>query len=111
MLAAFLAGELDRYDCGKCPPELQEQRGCREDAKSPLLQFEDGSDLKRCPVRSITPEIARLSRAYRYAKQGLFPAAGGWLDQSATMIEALDLLDKEVASYAEARRTRDRRPR
>ncbi len=107
MLAAFLAGELDfnQYDCGICPPELQRDRGCFEEAPAALFEFEDGTALSRCPVRCLTPAVSRVARAYRFREQGgILPVAGGWLDQSATLIDAFDLLDREIAGYDDKKR-------
>ena len=105
MLAAFLAGELDQYDCGSCPLELQRDRGCVEEAPHPVFEFEDGMALSRCPVRSLTPAISQVARAYRYKGQGgILPVSGGWLDQSATLIDAWDLLDREIAGYGDKNR-------
>ena len=100
MLAAFLAGELEEYDCRTCADELKPMRGCTQDALRPLLVFEDRTELLRCPVRSVTSDLWHVARAYRYKEAGLFPAPGGWLEQSATLLDAFDLLDREIAAYA-----------
>lgn len=97
-----MAGELDQYDCERCPKELQRDRGCVEETPHPVFEFEDGTALSRCPVRSLTSAMSQVARAYRFKSQGgLLPVSGGWLDQSATLIEALDLLDREIGSYGD----------
>ena len=100
MLAAFLAGELEEYDCKTCVEELKPLRGCMADALRPLLVFEDKTELLRCPVRCVTQDLWNVARAHRYKEAGLMPASGGWMEQSATLLEAFDLLDREIASYA-----------
>ncbi|MDD5762176.1 MAG: hypothetical protein PHP88_06655 [bacterium] len=100
MLAAFIAGELEEYDCKTCTDELQPMRGCTEDALRPLLVFEDKTELLRCPVRCVTPDLWNVARAYRYKEAGLMPASGGWMEQSATLLDAFELLDREIASYS-----------
>jgi len=100
VLAAFIAGELEEYDCRTCADELKPMRGCTQDALRPLLVFEDKTELLRCPVRCITSNLWQVARAYRYREAGLFPASGGWLEQSATLLDAFDLLDREIAAYA-----------
>ena len=100
MLAAFLAGELEEYDCKTCAEELKPHRGCTEEALRPQLVFEDGAELLRCPVRCVTKDLWQVARAYRYREAGLMPVSGGWMEQSATLLEAFDLLDREIASYA-----------
>ena len=35
-------------------------------------------------------------RAYLYYKDGYLPAAGGWMDQSAKFIEAMEIIETEI---------------
>lgn len=99
MLAAFLAGELEGYDCGCCEEILRIERGCVQQASRAHFVFEDGTELSRCPARSVTPELVHVARAYRFREAGHLPVAGGWLEQSATLLSAFEILDAEIASY------------
>ena len=43
--------------------------------------------------------MLQVARAHKYMGEGILPVAGGWLDQSATLIEALDILTGEIAQH------------
>jgi hypothetical protein len=43
--------------------------------------------------------MLQVARAHKYVEEGILPVAGGWLDQSATLIEALDILTGEIAQH------------
>ncbi len=55
--------------------------------------------MKRCPATYLTPEILGVAKAHNHKQSGLLPVAGGWLDQSATLMTALLIVDQEIASY------------
>ncbi len=67
----------------------------------PLFEFEDGTPLARCPLRSIDQAIGRVATAWRLKVAGILPVAGGWLDQSASLIAAFEVLETEMGSYAD----------
>lgn len=50
----------------------------------------------RCPVKRLTPDIIHFFRFYRFYKQGFLPVEGGLLDQSATFIQAVEIIDREI---------------
>ena len=52
---------------------------------------------KRCPFKEITNKGMEYLQAYRFYKAGKLPCAGGWLDQTYSFVEAMGLIDKEVA--------------
>jgi hypothetical protein len=53
--------------------------------------------LKRCPLKVMTQEGLEFLEAYRFYKQGQLPCGGGWMDQAQTFIEAVGIIEEEVA--------------
>ncbi|TRZ97673.1 MAG: hypothetical protein D4R80_06585 [Deltaproteobacteria bacterium] len=93
-----MVGELEDYDCEKCGDDAKAARGCTADALVPVFQI-GGEDLKRCPLRFLSPLMLQVARTHKYTAEGILPVAGGWLDQSGTLIEALDILTGEIAQH------------
>lgn len=53
----------------------------------------------RCPWALITPEHREAVVAITLMESGILPAAGAWMDQSATFVEAYPLLAMELAHW------------
>lgn len=69
--------------------------------------FPDGTPLLRCPVKALPVDFYTVGKAYyMLEKFGVLPSQGGWIDQSATLIEALEVINKEMAEYDDRRRPR-----
>jgi hypothetical protein len=45
--------------------------------------------LNECPQRAITPDVWRALEAAEWANQGVLPVAGGWLDQTRSILDAI----------------------
>lgn len=95
---------FENYDCDKCPPRLQEQRGCEKPAEHPLYRdIPNHGPLDRCPLKVVT-EINRVMSVYKQCRNfvdgpksnGVLPSAGGVMDQSYTMMRAFEILDASV---------------
>lgn len=95
-----------------CPesPEEREAWGCDERAEDPIVAectCESGCGLcqgervirfHRCPSHRLTPKIAEAVFAWRrLRKHRTWPDAGGVGDQSAWFVDAVDILDAELA--------------
>lgn len=105
MGAGILTGEVP-FACRSCSPAQQSKRGCREPAPAPVftLEWEDAGetrreDLWRCPLATLPHEVWEVLQFYGFAVQGILPAAGGLLDQSATFLAAVRTLQAEVAEH------------
>lgn len=73
--------------------------GCKRDGKLRYTDV-DGEALWRCPlaVVSETPWVYEiLGMARRIEEYGILPNAGGWYDQSAVFIEALEVIEEARA--------------
>ncbi|MFH2146290.1 MAG: hypothetical protein ABII75_09750 [Candidatus Omnitrophota bacterium] len=55
-----------------------------------------GERYRGCPFRIVTRQSANFLRAFQFYKEGYFPNAGSWLDQSAKMLDAFEVIDKEL---------------
>lgn len=50
-----------------------------------------------CPYREAAP-VEAVFRAWRFLRShGILPVAGGWLDQTAAFVEAVEVIDGEMA--------------
>lgn len=70
-----------------------------------VCQGKNQIPVHRCPM-SFVPRAAWqvCEAAILFAEAGVLPVAGGWLEQSATFVDALALVLKERAHYLEERR-------
>jgi hypothetical protein len=53
---------------------------------------------RSCPKAEIPAVVWMCVEAYWYGKRGLWPINGGWLDQSASFLEAFRILHSEHES-------------
>lgn len=61
----------------------------------------------RCPGSQRTPELDLAFRCYMHTEAGLYPVAGGLLDQSASFIEFEGIVNSERNAIDERRRKHD----
>jgi len=85
---------------------MKEIRGCTEEVAEYTLL--DGISIRRCPLREITGETAAYLQAFQFYRRGIFPEAGGWLEQGMKAFEAFDLLDYWVGELMEKEQTREK---
>lgn len=52
--------------------------------------------LARCPVALISADVWEVISAARMMELGFLPSVGGWLDQAATGLEAMRLVQLEI---------------
>jgi len=68
-----------------------------------------GIQYRGCPFKIVTRQSANFLRAFQFFRQGYLPNAGGWIDQSAKMLDAFELIEKELQEIElERERKRDR---
>ena len=55
-----------------------------------------GEEYRGCPFKLVTHKSANFIRAFNFMKRGFLPNAGGWIEQSAKLLDAFDVIEKEV---------------
>jgi len=69
----------------------------------------NGTQYRGCPFRIVTRQSASFIRAFQFYRQGYLPNAGGWIDQSAKMLDAFEVIEKELQTIEqEMQKRRDR---
>lgn len=56
-------------------------------------------DVTRCPSLYESGDISRALYAARQAKDGAWPVAGGWLDQTQKCLDAVDFVRADEAEW------------
>jgi len=72
----------------------------------------NGTQYRGCPFKIVTRRSANFLRAFQFYKQGYLPNEGSWLDQSAKMLDAFEVIEKELQAIElekEKRRNQFRR--
>ncbi len=85
-----------KLDCRKCTEILKIERGCTIDSPIPGKWQINEWIFQRCPVRLVTRQSVEYLRAYRMFDRGYLPNQGGWLEQPAKFIEAMEVIEREV---------------
>jgi hypothetical protein len=67
----------------------------------------NGEQYKGCPFRIVTRQSANFIRAFNFYRQGYLPNPGAWLEQSAKMLDAFEVIEKELQAI-ETERIRKR---
>lgn len=75
---------------------MKEINGCDKDSPIPDRWIIRDYRLKRCPMKEVTSEGLEYLRAYKFYKNGVLPAQGGWLNQTNTFIQAVEIIDTEI---------------
>ena len=57
-----------------------------------------GEQYRGCPFKIVTRQSANFIRAFNFYRQGYLPNPGAWLEQSAKMLDAFDVIEKELQS-------------
>ena len=71
-----------------------------------------GEQYRGCPFKIVTRQSANFLRAFQFYKQGYLPNSGSWVDQSAKMLDAFEVIEKELQAIElerEKRRNRFKR--
>ena len=55
-----------------------------------------GEQYRGCPFKIVTRQSANFLRAFQFYKQGYLPNGGNWIDQSAKMLDAVEVIEKEL---------------
>jgi hypothetical protein len=87
-------------NCSACDETMQKERGCTEDGIVPFLVGENR--YTRCPIKLITRTTWDYIKAYKYHKMGLLPNGISYMNESQKYLDAMTILDNEVARIEEA---------
>jgi hypothetical protein len=117
--AVFLAGKFSSYKCEHCKDLEKNARGCDEETPLPLMEVPGYGLVKRCPVKLLTTEVRNLACMYWQYRtvsdgmsqsNGMLPNSGGVNDQSATWVNAMQILDANLNKlYSDAREAERRK--
>ena len=91
--------EAKQFDCTKCTPAMQAENGCEEDSPIPERWELDGETYQRCPVKLVTGQTWLAIRLYGQYKLGFLPVVGAVLDQSALFLQAIEIIQAEIAKW------------
>jgi len=67
----------------------------------------NGEEYQGCPFKIVTRQSADFIRAFNFYELGFLPNAGGWLEQPAKMLDAFEVISKELKKM-EAEKIRKR---
>lgn len=56
----------------------------------------NGKRYTGCPFRIVTRQSAGYLKAFMFYKNGYLPNPGTWLDQPAKLLDALEIIEKEL---------------
>lgn len=96
MLAVALP-ELN-LPCAHCHknPKLQIENGCLRDSPIPDRWQIGEFTFQRCPRKLVTRKSISYIKAYNWLQKGFLPSPGGWMEQSAKFINAMEIIEAEV---------------
>ena len=55
--------------------------------------------MTRCPLEELTEDVAEALRIADFWRRGIPPVAGGYLDQTDSIIEACEMIWREEAAW------------
>lgn len=86
-------------DCRGCDAILQKERGC---ISKGIIPFRiDNELLFRCPNKIVTSLSWGYLKTYSLFKKGLLPNGKSWLFESEKYLDAMALIESEVAKLEE----------
>ena len=67
----------------------------------------NGEEYQGCPFKIVTRQSADFIRAFNFYERGYLPNPGGWIEQSAKLLDAFEVIEKELKKI-EAEKMRKR---
>lgn len=86
--------------CWTCVGGVADCRTCSGEGQVPV---------HRCPNRFVTADTEAACRGAVLMESGLLPGSGGWLDQSATMLDAMTVAGAALRHWRDVNAERARR--
>ena len=95
-------------DCQSCDEVLKRERGCN--GESLVAWRLDNKTFRRCPLKLILPEAWEYIQAYSFLQKNMLPQGKGWLAESQKFLDAMSLIDSEMAAIEKEKiKTRKRK--
>ena len=57
-----------------------------------------GTRYTGCPFKLVTKQSALILKAFQWYQKGYLPNAGTWLDQPAKLLDAFEIIERELHS-------------
>lgn len=86
-----------KLNCRKCNAQQKIMRGCEKEAPDPSVWEVNGETFGRCPRKMVKLESYEYIRAYNRYCKGFLPNPGGYLKQPAKLMEAIDIIENQLA--------------
>ncbi len=91
-------------NCQSCDAQLKKERGCT--GKGTLPFYIDNEARFRCPIRLVSGMSWDYIRAYDLYKKNFLPNGKGWLDESDKFLNAMTVIDNEIAKMENSKMKR-----
>ena len=85
-------------DCRKL--KSKDSQCNQEECDNSIWNF-NNEEFKGCPVKRITSRSWEYLRAYIFYNRGFLPNAGGWKDQPAKFVRAMEIIEFELIKIKE----------
>ena len=73
------------------------ERGCEEDSPIEGVWKLKDWEFRRCPRKLVARASIEYLNAYLFFDKGYLPNPGGWLDQPLKFIQAMKIIEREIA--------------
>lgn len=102
---------MPRRSCAACTEAQKREYGCVTDSehREHWIVLEGGEELRRCPYALVGARELRVVKFAGLIESGVLPDAGGWLDQSASYMDALPEALSARRQFERERLKHDRR--
>jgi len=88
-------------DCRTCSEGQKIERGCEEDSPIPAFGNSISGSLDDVQEVLVEKRSVEYLNAFFFFGKGYLPNAGGWLDQPAKFVQAMVVIEREVARVRE----------
>ena len=92
-------------DCQSCLKGTKTQ--CEFEVPGQETWEINGEEYRGCPFKIVTRQSANFIRAFNFYRLGYLPNTGGWIEQSAKLLDAFEVIEKELKAI-ETEKTRKR---
>jgi hypothetical protein len=90
-----------KLDCHACSDDQKIERGCEEDSPIPGVWKLNNWEFARCPKKLVEERSVEYVSAYFFFCKGYLPNAGGWLEQPGKFVQAMVIIEREIARVKE----------
>ena len=76
---------------------MKAERGCEGNSAIPGMWKIGDEEFSRCPRSLVTVNSVEYLNAYIFFEKRYLPNPGGWLDQPLKFIQAMKIIEREIA--------------